>query len=302
MSVSIGIPAYNEAHNIGLLLETLSRQKLSNDFKLREIVVVASGCTDGTENIVEKSMKLDPKLKLIVESERRGKASAVNILLRECDTDILVLEAADTLPHEKSLSNLVFPFRDQRVGAAGGRPVPVNPEDTVLGWIPHMIWGLHHHIAKAEDIEGRYFHISGEFCAIRTGIIRTIPLTIVNDDAYIGLVTMRAGCDVVYVPSATVSMKGPSSIRDIISQRRRVVYGHQQLVRNYGADIASIKSSQIIKALPKTLSFHPKKFLGTIIGVGFEALSHVLASMDTKKRRLQYIWQRVPSTKSLILN
>jgi cellulose synthase/poly-beta-1,6-N-acetylglucosamine synthase-like glycosyltransferase len=299
ITVSIGIPAYNEASNIGFLLHNLSKQKLKDDFLLREIVVVASGCTDGTEDVVQRHKGLDHRIKLIVEKERKGKASAVNILLDECKSTVLVMEPADTLPKEWSLYHLVAPFKNMSTGATGGRPLPVNPENTVIGWIPHVIWGLHHHIATLEHEQKRYFHISGEFCAIRTGIVRKIPETIVNDDAYLGLKIKRAGYLVAYVPEATVAMKGPTTIYDIVSQRRRVVYGHMQLERNYSANIASTKPTQIARIFFKVLNPRPNKFVGTFAGMSLEAFSHVLARGDFKKGKLHHKWRMVSSTKSL---
>ncbi len=300
ISVSIGIPAHNEASNIGLLLETLSKQKLKDDFILKEIVVVASGCTDRTEDVVEKHRRYDPRINLIVEEERRGKASAVNLLLRKCKSTVLVMEPADTLPKDCSLYHLIAPFKDRSVGATGGRPLPVNPENTVIGWIPHVIWDLHHHIATLEDSQGKYFHISGEFCAIRPGIINKMPETIVNDDAYIGLQIRNMGYKVAYVPEATVAMKGPTNIFDIVSQRRRVVFGHMQLERGYGADIASTKITQIARMIFKVLKLQPKKFIGTFAGMSLEAFSHFLARRDFKKGKLHHKWRMVPSTKSLM--
>jgi cellulose synthase/poly-beta-1,6-N-acetylglucosamine synthase-like glycosyltransferase len=299
-AISVGIPAHNEANNIGLLLKTLLRQELGNGFTLKEIVVVASGCTDGTEAIVKKSRKSDARIRLIVERERKGKASAINILLRECDSDILVMEAADTLPKNRCLQNLVSPFKNKSVGATSSRPIPVNPENSVMGWIPHVIWNLYHYMAESYDRKNEYFHISGEACAIRTGIVQRIPERIVNDDAYIGLQIRRAGYKVVYVPEAIVSMKGPTNIFDLISQRRRIVYGHMQLEKTNSAYIASIKPNQVIRILPKILTPKPKKLLGTIVGISSEALSHMLAKRDIQKGKYYYKWHMVESTKTLM--
>ena len=300
ISVTIGIPAYNEAANIGYLLRNLLKQKLKDEFRLKEIVVVASGCTDGTEDVVKKIMGSDRRVKLLVEKERKGKASAVNLLLRECTSNVLVMEPADTLPKNWSLHHLVAPFRNASMGATGGRPLPANPENTVIGWIPHVLWDLHHHIATLEHKQSSYFHISGEFCAIKTGIIKKIPETIVNDDAYIGLQIKRAGYSVAYVPEATVTMRGPSTIFDIVAQRRRVVYGHMQLEKTYGAEIASTKPTQIARIFFKVLKPRPNKFLGTFAGMSLEMLSHVLARSDFKQGKLHHKWRMVPSTKTLV--
>jgi biofilm PGA synthesis N-glycosyltransferase PgaC len=273
---------------------------LAKGSSLKEIIVVASGCTDRTEEIVEKSRELDPRIRLVVERERRGKASAINILLQKCRSDVLVMEAADTLPRNKCLQNLVSPFENKSVGATSTRPIPVNPENSIMGWIPHMIWDLYHYMAESRDYKNEYFHISGESCAIRTGIVEMIPERIVNDDAYIGLQIRRAGYKVVYVPEAIVSMKGPTNIFDLITQRRRIIYGHMQLEKAYSAYIASIKLTQILRMLPKILKPQPKKFLGTLVGISIEGLSHMLARRDIQKGRFHYMWNMVKSTKSMM--
>ncbi len=51
LSISIGIMAYNEEANIGRLLQSVFDQRCVNGH-IEEIVVVASGCTDNTEDIV----------------------------------------------------------------------------------------------------------------------------------------------------------------------------------------------------------------------------------------------------------
>jgi len=51
IKVSIGIMAYNEEANIGRLLARLLEQR-TQKVKIEKILVVASGCTDRTEDIV----------------------------------------------------------------------------------------------------------------------------------------------------------------------------------------------------------------------------------------------------------
>ena len=97
--VSIGVMAYNEESNVGRLLEHLSGAS-APDAEIAEIIVVSSGSTDGTDGIVEEWEKKDPRVRLIREEERRGKASAINLFLSEARGDILILESADTLPDE----------------------------------------------------------------------------------------------------------------------------------------------------------------------------------------------------------
>ena len=113
--------AFNEVQNIGLLLESLGTQRLE-DAVIEEIVVVASGCTDGTEDVVRWHAQRDSRIRLVVQERREGKASAINLFLREARGDVIVLESADTLPAPETYASLLAPFSDPAVGMTGARP------------------------------------------------------------------------------------------------------------------------------------------------------------------------------------
>ena len=70
--ISIGIMAYNEESNIEQLLQALLAQKLLTT-QLKEIYVVASGCTDRTEDIVRKYAEKDARIRLLSQQRREGK-------------------------------------------------------------------------------------------------------------------------------------------------------------------------------------------------------------------------------------
>jgi len=51
---------------------------------LAEIIVIASGYTDGTEAIVRSWIERDPRVRLLIQARREGKASAVNFPCGTC--------------------------------------------------------------------------------------------------------------------------------------------------------------------------------------------------------------------------
>ena len=69
-TVTIGIPAYNEEANIGVLLRAIVKQR-ETDFVLKKIIVVSDKSTDNTANEVKKIK--DSRIKLIENRVRRGK-------------------------------------------------------------------------------------------------------------------------------------------------------------------------------------------------------------------------------------
>src|SRR5208337_2301860 len=113
IACSMGIMAYNEEANIGRTLEALVSQRTAK-VSLKEIVVVASGCTDRTESIVQAWARRDGRIRLITQPRREGKASAVNRFLPQVREKIVVMCGGDLLPEADAIEELVAPFADRR--------------------------------------------------------------------------------------------------------------------------------------------------------------------------------------------
>src|SRR5690606_17566793 len=111
---SLGIAAHNAEANIGRLLQRLCDHQ-QRQVELTEIIVVASGCTDNTEGIVLQHASEDPRICLLSQPRREGKASAMNWFIRQAREQVLVLCSADLLPALDALEHLVTPFADPEV-------------------------------------------------------------------------------------------------------------------------------------------------------------------------------------------
>ena len=88
ISVSIGIPAYNEEKNIGRLLTAILNQK-TYYVNIDEVVVISSGSTDRTNIIVDDFVRKDSRIVLIKQRRREGKASAINEFLKVTRNEVL---------------------------------------------------------------------------------------------------------------------------------------------------------------------------------------------------------------------
>ena len=108
ISVSIGTSAYNEENNIKHMLLSVIAQK-ENIFRIKEIIVISDGSTDGTVKKV-KSMK-DKRIKVINDGRRLGQPARVNQLLKSFSADVLVLIDSDMVMKDKNtLENMVKKF------------------------------------------------------------------------------------------------------------------------------------------------------------------------------------------------
>ena len=291
IKASIGIMAHNEAANVGQLLEALVLQD-TTQVQIDEILVVSSGSIDGTDEIVRQWEKKDPRIRLLRQAKREGKASAINLFIEEATNDILVLESADTLPLSNTVENLVRPLRDKGVGMTGGRPVPLNSEKTMIGAVVHLMWDLHHRLALESPK-------LGEMVAFRK-VIDSIPLQSAVDEASLEAVIQRAGFALLYVPEAIVLNKGPESIRDFIIQRRRIQAGHLWLRSNSGYQVSTTKVPRILRHLVQAT---PRSGMGLLFGAAaiiLEALGRGLGWLDFQVlKKNPFVWKVAQSTKSL---
>jgi len=282
--------AHNEEANIGRLLEAVFSQRMKN-VAVTEIVVVASGCTDNTEAIVCDWAKRDPRIRLLVQEKRTGKASAINEYLPQSREKILVLCSADLLPEADAIEQLVAPLVDPEVGMTSSRPVPVNDPGRFMGFAAHMLWDLHHRINLIS-------FKAGEMCAFRK-IFERIPYHTAVDEASIEPVVRGQGYRVQYVPTAVVYNKGPETVADFLSQRRRIYAGHLAVRDTLGYSVSTMSVRRILATLLRNLDLRPLHFFWTWAVVGLEAYGRMLGLRDYRKRRDHRVWEIATTTKQL---
>ena len=84
-TVSVIIPAYNEAANIAALLRSILSQEATN-FRLIEIIVLSDGSTDRT--VSEAQSVQDFRIDVIDDHTRKGKITRFNELLTLAKSDL----------------------------------------------------------------------------------------------------------------------------------------------------------------------------------------------------------------------
>lgn len=287
---SIGVTAHNEAANIGRLLDRLLRQELTT-VAVTEICVVASGCTDGTETIVEEFAARDPRVRLLVQAQREGKASAINLVLREAAESVIVISSADLLPAPDAVERLVAPFADPDMGMTSCRPIPVNDPHTFMGFCAHLLWDLHHQI-NLESFK------AGEMIAFRR-VFERIPHKTAVDEASIEPIVRGQGYTVRYIPDAIVQNKGPETVADFLRQRRRIYAGHLEIVDTLGYAVSTLRGGRIARLLLRNLTWRPRPLVWTAAVVALEVYGRWLGKRDYRARRDHSVWEVATSTKRL---
>jgi biofilm PGA synthesis N-glycosyltransferase PgaC len=302
--ISIGVCCYNEEKNIANLLENLiNHQKLQPE---SEILVVCSGCTDSTEQIVREYGDRDSRIELIIEEERKGKASALNKILERYNGEYLFLIPGDVLPAKYCLPLLLdLLASSHEIGVACAKAVPVNGEIGFIGYLSHLMWRMHHRTLSYLDDLTLNTHVTGELMVMRR-IIQRIPIDVINEDAYIGLVATSKNFRARYCDDAVVFLKAPSNILDFIKQRRRVIYGHYRIKALTGRSSRTLESmvtsdpNNTMKIVASEIREFPKDTLKFMLALGLEGAANFLAMIDLLLKREHILWSRVDSTKTKV--
>jgi len=111
MKIVVVIPTYNEAKNIGRLIEVLDvefKKIPSHEFNL---LVVEGNSPDGTADVVREKMKKYPFVKLLMEEKKAGLGSAYvygfKYAINELKADVLVEMDADFQHDPLELASLI---------------------------------------------------------------------------------------------------------------------------------------------------------------------------------------------------
>jgi len=286
---SVGIAAYNEEANIGRLLQALQDQDL-HEVEISEIIVVASACTDRTEEIVHEYMARDRRISLLTQERREGKTSAVNVFLKRARQDICVWQSGDTLPRQDAIENLVRMFRDPKVGMTGAHKVPVNTPEHIVGYLSHLRLAMEHNLCLE-------IPRLGELIAFRK-VFDHIPPDIAMDEAFVEGLVIKRGLNVVYAPDSVVYNLGPESFSDFVRQRRRNYAGHLHLKNKYGHRVASLDNRLVLKVAWREVRSALWLLYALTVLAFVEGVSRVLGAWDYYVRKRKHVvWDMAWSQK-----
>jgi len=222
-AVSVIIPAYNE--RAGIL--RCVRSMLFCDYPTTEVILVDDGSTDGTADLVEQ-LGLPVT---VVRQANAGKAAALRTGIRHARHDLLVLADGDTVFEPTTISRLVTPFHDARVGAVAGN-VKVANRRRLLGHIQHAEYVLSSSLdRRMYDVLGCMVTIPGAVGAFRREAIAGaggVPGDTLAEDTDLTISIVEAGWRVRYAAQARAWTEAPSTVRQLWTQRHRWTYGTMQ--------------------------------------------------------------------------
>lgn len=291
--ITIGIGAYKEEKSIGKAVENIMNQKINEDF---EIIIA---CPDkGTADVIKKLK--NKKIKLIKEKKREGQPAAYNKIIKKAKGRIIIFTDADAILEKNSIQKIIDVFEDKKVGAAGGRPKPMNKRNNKFGFWAHFLFEAAHKLRKDLVDKNDFYYITGPLCAIRKGIIDKMPKNAMATDIVLGYLIKKERYDVVYVPDAIVYQKAPANLNDFFAQKIRTMAGFYQFKQMFNAKpvrSASAESKYILDGLKFSKGIKEKIWFLEMLF--FRTIAWILAwwNLNVKKKNISEIWKPIESAK-----
>jgi len=302
-----GVVAHNDERRIERSIRSLLQQDLPRGTEWSRVWVVASGCTDRTVEIAQSFAEADPRVGLVVQPARRGKASAIGEVLRRAQGESLVLLNSDAAAAPGAVLALLDSAEGKsRPFAVMGRPtVPVPPNREWAGTMRWM-WELHHELHLEILRDGRGAHLSDELLLVSLPAFPWIEDGIINDGSYCAAWLRAHSGESWYAPAAEVVVDVPANPRDHLRQRRRITVGNAQVASRLGIH-PTTAFRYLLQEPRRTVSAFRRAFAhdGSLGHFGriarWEVLAHLLALWDRFPPRKDYLlWPRVaahpPST------
>jgi cellulose synthase/poly-beta-1,6-N-acetylglucosamine synthase-like glycosyltransferase len=230
--VSVVVVAHNEAQRLPAKIASILAS--DDQHRIREIVIASDGSTDDTASVLAELN--EPRVKLVELPERRGKPTALNAVVPNCASEIVVLTDARQELDPRAIAELAANFADPRVGVVSGELV-LKSEDqettAALGigaYWRYEKW-IRNHEAQFRSVPGA----TGALYAVRRSLFRPIPPQTILDDVVIPMQAITSGARCVFEPAAIAFDQPSASIAQESIRKRRTIAGAAQLVLQHPA-------------------------------------------------------------------
>jgi dolichyl-phosphate beta-glucosyltransferase len=151
--LSLILPAYNEARRIRQTIEQ-TRTYLDRRRMTHEIIVAADG-DDGTREVVADMARVDPRLSVLGDVERRGKGRGIRLGVARAVGQIIGFADADFKTPIEEMDKLLPWFHEGYDIVIGSRGVAESRIETpqplhrrlgsrAFAWVMHLLLGLWH--------------------------------------------------------------------------------------------------------------------------------------------------------------
>jgi poly-beta-1,6-N-acetyl-D-glucosamine synthase len=227
-SVSVVMVVRNEAPQL--------RDKLNNLMELNypsdtwEIVAVSDASTDDTNEILSEYAR-NERVRVILNSQARGKAAGLNDALKVCRGEIVVFTDARQRLEPHSVRFLAENFSDAAVGCVSGELMLGDPHAGEAGQGLGLYWRFEKWVRELEAASGSVIGATGALYAVRRLLLVPFPPDTILDDVYQPMQVARQGFRVVFESRAKAWDKPNLGAGREFARKVRTLSGNYQLLQ-----------------------------------------------------------------------
>jgi len=240
LSLTIGIPAYNEEANIHLLINDLLKQKVKS-VKLEFITVMSDGSNDDTVSRV-KSIP-SKRLKVIEGRIRKGRAVRQTEFFKSINTDIAILLDADiAINDQQFIEKLISPIARGMADLTSTRVIEL-PTHTLIQKTLVSSMDFKRRIFESHMQGNNIYTCHGRVRAFSKSLYKQLSFKHSNgEDAYSYLYCIANGLKYRFVVSTEIYYQIPTRFGDHASQsvryfQSKIMYrkefGEKLVTKNY---------------------------------------------------------------------
>jgi len=220
--ISVIIPTFNEEKIIEYKIR--NTMKIEYPINLIEFIFVDSLSKDSTLKIINEitSYYSDRNVKILIDTEKRGKSNALNLALKQCDCEIVVISDADCFLSFKSLIAAVSFFHDNRIGAVTGPKRLLNNKSSWVTKSEEKYLNSMNLMKLGDSKIGSTIFFEGGFSAFRRNIIDSFdPYDTGSDDCGTVISVLEKNYRAIMLPEAEFFTTFPNAFKQKISVKIR---------------------------------------------------------------------------------
>lgn len=224
-----------------------------------------------------------------IKDKGKGKIAALNLSLKKANGEILIFTDGDCII--RNIGELFDAFDDGKVGLATGMVVSKDMPNNFWGFAHNFLLGGADYIRKRRD----FVEATGYLFGFRKGLIKKFPDD-VAEDSWSSAQVYGLGYQTKYVPEATVAVKGPTNLKDWLSQKSRCISAHE---KQQGKRVKTF-GNEIIEGIKYTLFYYSyKNYIELFVYLPRLYIMRLYVWLKVKLSRQQYKdgWKSVASTK-----
>lgn len=298
ITVTIGIPVYNEAQNIGYLLQSIRKQKCLS-FGLTKILIISDGSSDTTADIVKAWQSKYPIISIKVYKKRRGKTVRLNELYRLNENDFLfTLDGDVVLKTSLEIEKLLGVARKTKAQVIAAHQIPCK----VTGFVARILYANHSLWTEVRTpIAGgnHILNLQGSATLVSRDFADHLvyPVGITCDQAYL-YVKAKAKNTFAFSPTNQVIYHPLGSFGDWNRLNKRILTEHHTLQIIFGEHITALYDTPSYYRLRALLIQLYKDPFFTLLAYGANLIFKFI--IPFQKPNVTGLWPTLTSTKTAI--